>query len=141
MLGGVGGHAGLFSNVNDLAKLLQMNLNGGTYGGQRFLQEETLKVFTERHFKNNRRGLGWDKPLRTGNGPTSDLCSYNTFGHTGFTGTSMWADPDYDLVFVFLSNRIHPDVNNRALIKQNIRTRIQDIVYESLFINDIKSNN
>lgn len=139
MFGGVGGHAGLFSNTNDLAKLLQMNMNGGKYGGQEYFKKSTLGLFTDRHFKNNRRGLGWDKPLRSGNGPTSDLCSYNTFGHTGFTGTAMWADPDYDLIFVFLSNRIHPDVNNRALIKQNIRTRIQDIVYESIFINDANS--
>ncbi|MEQ9148940.1 MAG: serine hydrolase [Cytophagales bacterium] len=137
MFGGVGGHAGLFSNSIDLAKLLQMHLNKGTYGGQRYLRPETVETFAQRHFKNNRRGLGWDKPLRSGNGPSSDLCSYNTFGHTGFTGTAMWADPDYNLIYVFLSNRIHPDVNNRKLIKQNIRTRIQDIVYESIFINDI----
>lgn len=137
MFGGVGGHAGLFSNSIDLAKLLQMHLNKGSYGNERFYRAQTIETFTQRHFKNNRRGLGWDKPLRSGNGPTSDLCSYNTFGHTGFTGTAMWADPDYDLVYVFLSNRIHPDVNNRKLIKQNIRTRIQDIVYESIFINDI----
>lgn len=139
MFGGVGGHAGLFSNANDLAKLLQMNMNRGEYGGQRYFRASTVETFTARHFKGNRRGLGWDKPLRSGNGPTSDLCSYNTFGHTGFTGTAMWADPDYDLIFVFLSNRIHPDVNNRKLIKQNIRTRIQDIIYESIFINDIKT--
>ncbi len=137
MFGGVGGHAGLFSNSIDLAKILQMHLNNGTYGGERFYRAQTIETFTQRHFKNNRRGLGWDKPLRSGNGPSSDLCSYNTFGHTGFTGTAMWADPDYDLVYVFLSNRIHPDANNRKLIKQNIRTRIQDIVYESIFINDI----
>ncbi len=137
MFGGVGGHAGLFSNSIDLAKLLQMHLNKGSYGGQRYFRPETVETFAQRHFKNNRRGLGWDKPLRSGNGPSSDLCSYNTFGHTGFTGTAMWADPDYNLIYVFLSNRIHPDVNNRKLIKQNIRTRIQDIVYESIFINDI----
>jgi CubicO group peptidase (beta-lactamase class C family)/beta-glucosidase-like glycosyl hydrolase len=139
MFGGVGGHAGLFSNANDLAKLLQMNMNRGEYAGQRYFMTSTIETFTSRHFKGNRRGLGWDKPLRSGNGPTSDLCSYNTFGHTGFTGTAMWADPDYDLIYVFLSNRIHPDVNNRKLIKQNIRTRIQDIIYESIFINDVKT--
>lgn len=132
MFGGVAGHAGLFSNANDLAILMQMNLQRGYYGGQKYLLGGTLDEFTKRQFEKNRRGLGWDKPEPSGNGPTSDYASPNTFGHTGFTGTATWVDPDHNLVYVFLSNRIYPDAGNTKLIKQNIRTKVQDVIYESI---------
>ncbi len=134
LLGGVAGHAGLFSNANDLAKMMHMHLNGGIYGEQRYFKQETLEKFTGQQYASNRRGLGWDKPLRgEWYGPTSEYASTKTFGHTGFTGTAVWADPEFDLIFVFLSNRIHPDANNAKLIKNNIRTRIQDVIYESIW--------
>ncbi|MTI22376.1 glycosyl hydrolase [Fulvivirga sp. RKSG066] len=134
LLGGVAGHAGLFSNANDMAKMTQMHLNGGTYGNLRYFKESTLDKFTAQQYANNRRGIGWDKPLRgEWYGPTSEYASGKTFGHTGFTGTAVWADPEFDLIYVFLSNRIHPDASNAKLIKNNIRTRIQDIIYESIW--------
>lgn len=138
MFGGVAGHAGLFSNANDLAVLMQMNLQKGFYGGHKYLLSQTLNDFTQRQSDKNRRGLGWDKPEPTGNGPTSDYASPNTFGHTGFTGTAVWVDPDQNLVYVFLSNRIYPDAGNTKLIKQNIRTKVQDVIYESILKNNDK---
>lgn len=134
LLGGVAGHAGLFSNANDLAVLMQMNLDKGYYGGLRYLLPGTVPEFALQQFPKtkNRRGLGWDKPEPAGNGPTSNYASSNTFGHTGFTGTAVWVDPDHNLVYVFLSNRIYPDTNNNKLIKNGIRTRIQDIIYKSI---------
>jgi len=132
MNGGVAGHAGLFSNANDLAILMQMNLMYGCYGGQRYLLPETVSMFTHKQYPHNRRGLGWDKPEPAGNGPTSEWCSDNTFGHTGFTGTAVWADPDQQLVYVFLSNRVNVDAGNNRLIKQGIRTKVQDVIYRSI---------
>lgn len=132
MLGGVGGHAGLFSNATDLAVLLQMNLQNGYYGGQRYFLPETIPYFSKKQYSKNRRGLGWDKPEPEGGGPTSDFCSPNTFGHTGFTGTAAWIDPDHNLVYVFLSNRIYPDCSNTKLIRENVRTNIQDLIYKSI---------
>lgn len=133
MMGGVAGHAGVFSNGNDLAKILQMYLNGGTYGGKKYLRKGTVAKFAAKQFDGNRRGLGFDKPEPRSGGPTSQLASKNTFGHTGFTGIGAWVDPDFDLIFIFLSNRIHPDASNRKLISYNIRTRIHDVIYESIF--------
>ena len=134
MFGGIAGHAGIFSNATDLAVLAQMNLQDGYYGGTRYLQEGTLEKFTNQQSSHNRRGLGWDKPERNGNiNPTSRYASAGTFGHTGFTGTAVWVDPEFDLVYVFLSNRIHPKANNTKLIKSNIRTRIQDAIYDSMW--------
>jgi beta-N-acetylhexosaminidase len=132
MMGGVAGHAGIFSNAMDLATLMQMNLQKGSYGGQRYLIPETLPLFTQQQFEKNRRGLGWDKPEPSGGGPTSDLASVATFGHTGFTGTATWVDPDQNLVYVFLSNRIYPDAANTKLIKGGIRTSVQDVIYEAI---------
>jgi beta-N-acetylhexosaminidase len=132
MLGGVAGHAGLFGDADDLAKIGQMLLNGGTYGGVRFFREETVNLFTAKQYDNSRRGLGWDRPTGDWNGPTSELASARTFGHTGFTGTCIWVDPEFDLVFVFLSNRVWPDRSNK-LLNANIRTRIQEVVYKSIF--------
>lgn len=134
MYGGVAGHAGLFSTANDLAILMQMLLNGGTYGGVRFLEENTIKKFTAQTFPANRRGLGWDRPTLNGlNGPTSHYASPKTFGHTGFTGTAAWVDPEFELVYIFLSNRVYPDAGNNKLIKNSIRTRIMDLIYESMW--------
>lgn len=137
MLGGVGGHAGIFSNANDLAKLMQMYLNGGTYGGIRYVEEATLNEFTKCQFcyegKENRRAVGFDKPFLQGHGgPTCDGISQNSFGHTGFTGTMAWADPDEDVVYIFLSNRIYPDAENKKLLKMNIRTNIQQVIYDAV---------
>lgn len=132
LLGGVGGHAGLFGNANDLAILIQMNLQHGYYGGLRYFLPETVGTFATKQFDKNRRGLGWDKPEPEGNGPTSDFVSPNTFGHTGFTGTAVWADPDQKLVYVFLSNRVYPDCSNTKLIKNNVRTEIQDVIYKAI---------
>lgn len=132
MFGGVAGHAGLFSNANDLAVLMQMNMQSGFYGGQKYFMPNTVEDFAKRQYAYNRRGLGWDKPEPDGNGPTSDYASPNTFGHTGFTGTAVWVDPDQNLVYVFLSNRVYPDAGNNKLIKQSIRTKIQDVIYQSI---------
>ncbi|HNP18661.1 MAG TPA: serine hydrolase [Fulvivirga sp.] len=134
MLGGVAGHAGLFSNALDLAKLMQMNLQDGHYGGSTYFMKGTVERFTSQQYESNRRGIGWDKPvLGEWNSPTSRFASGKTFGHSGFTGTAVWVDPEFQLVYVFLSNRIYPDAENRKLIKNNIRTRIQDLIYQSIW--------
>ncbi|MGK7389542.1 MAG: glycoside hydrolase family 3 N-terminal domain-containing protein [Candidatus Cyclobacteriaceae bacterium M2_1C_046] len=134
LLGGVAGHAGLFSNALDLGKLMQLMLQKGNYGGQQYFQPETIELFTRQQYSNNRRGLGWDKPVTDEwGGPTSEFASGKTFGHTGFTGTAAWVDPEFDLVYIFLSNRIYPDATNTKLITENVRTRIQDIIYKSIF--------
>ncbi len=134
MWGGVSGHAGLFSDANDLAILMQMLLNGGSYGGERFLNDSTLRYFTSRHTTLSRRGYGFDKPILEDNGPSpvSHLAPKSVFGHTGFTGTAAWVDPENQMTFIFLSNRIYPTAKNRKLISENIRTRIQDVLYRTL---------
>jgi len=134
MMGGVSGHAGLFSNANDLAKLGQMLLQEGNYGGYSYFKPETVKLFTNKTFQTSRRGLGWDKPVQSDwkNSPTSVLASPKTFGHTGFTGTCMWIDPEFNLVYIFLSNRVYPDRNTK-LLNTNVRSRIQDVIYQSIF--------
>jgi len=132
LIGGVGGHAGLFSNALDLATLMQMNLQNGFYGGSQYLFPQTVPYFTRRYFARNRRGLGWDKPVQGGGGPTAKAASPLTFGHSGFTGTCTWADPKEELVFIFLSNRVSPDADNKRLITENIRPRLQDIVYKAI---------
>ncbi len=130
-VGGVAGHAGIFSNSNELAKLLQMHLNKGYYGGYEYFKQETVEEFTKPHFLGNRRGLGWDKPSDKVDN-TSKYCSDATFGHTGFTGTAVWVDPEEELIYIFLSNRTYPDAGNVKLIQMNVRTKIQDIIYESI---------
>lgn len=137
LMGGVSGHAGLFANAHDVAVIMQMLLNGGTYNGRRYLKEETIKQFTVRTpitASNHRRGLGFDKPVGDKNvkGPTCDLVSSKSFGHTGFTGTYAWADPEHNLVFVFLSNRVHPDAENKGISQRNVRTEIQRLIYEAI---------
>lgn len=134
LLGGIAGHAGLFSNALDLAKLMQLMLQNGDYGGQQYFQPETIELFTNQQYEDNRRGLGWDKPVTDEwGGPTSEFASGKTFGHTGFTGTAAWVDPEFDLVYIFLSNRIYPDATNTKLITTNVRTRIQDVIYKAIF--------
>ncbi|GAB2762330.1 glycoside hydrolase family 3 N-terminal domain-containing protein [Actinomadura fibrosa] len=137
MLGGISGHAGLFSNANDLAKLLQMYLNGGEYGRRRYLQEETLKEFTRVQFpeNDNRRALGFDKPALKYTGPDSNTAkdaSAASFGHTGFTGTMVWMDPEYDLLYIFLANRVSPTRENKRLYQLNTRTQIQQVLYDAV---------
>ena len=133
MMGGVSGHAGLFGNANDVAKLLQMNAQEGMYAGTQYFQNGTVFRFALKQFEDNRRGLGWDKPAPKGQRtPVSTYASPATYGHTGFTGTAVWVDPAYKLTYIFLSNRIYPTANNRILIKKNIRTRIQDIIYQAV---------
>lgn len=135
MIGGVGGHAGLFSNASDLAVMMQLFLNEGEYGGKRYVSEETIKEFIKCQFcKNgNRRGIGFDKPEPDGNGgPTCDCVSYLSFGHSGFTGTIAWADPEQNIVYVFLSNRVYPDQENRKLLKMDVRTNIQQAIYDAI---------
>lgn len=137
MFGGVAGHAGLFSNAYDLAILLQMLLNGGTFNGRQFLKAETIRLFTSYGSAVSRRGLGFDKPEKDNAGrpepyPASSV-SPETYGHTGFTGTCVWVDPRSQLVFVFLSNRVHPaGGDNQKLLRLNIRGSIQEAVYKAI---------
>ena len=134
MQGGVGGHAGLFSSANDVAKLMQMYIQGGYYGGQRFLETRTVEKFNKCYFchKEVRRGVGFDKPQLKDKGPTCGCVSRKSFGHSGFTGTYTWADPEEEIVYVFLSNRTYPSSTNRLLIKSELRTRIQQAIYDSI---------
>jgi beta-N-acetylhexosaminidase len=137
MFGGVAGHAGLFSNAYDMGMIMQMLLNGGTMNGRRYLQKETIDLFTAYHSSISRRGYGFDKPEKDNairvDGNTAPSASPGTFGHTGFTGTCVWADPAYNLVFVFLSNRVNPEGGtNGKLLNMNIRPRIQEAIYKSM---------
>ncbi|ARN77791.1 beta-N-acetylglucosaminidase [Nonlabens spongiae] len=134
MQGGIGGHAGLFSNKNDLAIMMQMFLQGGFYGGRRYFKESTIDEFNTCYYceEDVRRGVGFDKPQLEEVGPTCGCLSKKSFGHSGFTGAYVWADPDEEIVYVFLSNRVHPDAGNRFLITENIRTNIQQIIYDSI---------
>ena len=134
MQGGVGGHAGLFSNTNDIAKIMQMYLQGGFYGGERFLHQRTVEKFNKCYFchKDVRRGVGFDKPQLKDKGPTCGCVSRKSFGHSGFTGTYTWADPEEELIYIFLSNRTYPSATNRLLVKSGLRTRIQKAIYDSL---------
>jgi beta-glucosidase-like glycosyl hydrolase/CubicO group peptidase (beta-lactamase class C family) len=138
MFGGVAGHAGLFSDAYDLAMLYQMLLNEGEFNGERYLKKETIDLFTAYHSRNSRRGYGFDKPekdnaIRKDPYP-SFLCSPETFGHTGFTGTCVWVDPKSNLLYVFLSNRVYPTRDNNKLGQMFIRGKIQDAIYQALGI-------
>ncbi len=131
---GVQGNAGLFSTAGDLAKLLQMWLNGGTYGGHRFLSESTVNTFLTAKSPNSHRGLGFDKPV-IGNPDASNTCAEagpSVIGHTGFTGTSFWVDPDNDLIYVFMSNRVSPTRNNPAFGRVSARSNIHSLIYRCL---------
>ena len=135
MLGGVGGHAGLFANANDVAKIMQMYLQNGFYGGRRFLKESTIKKFNTRYYAKYdvRRGLGFDKPqLNPKVKATCGCVSDQSFGHSGFTGTYTWADPQSGIVYVFLSNRVYPTMENRELVRSNMRTKIQQAIQDAI---------
>ena len=137
MMGGVAGHAGLFGNANDVAMLMQMLLNKGVYGGRRYLSEEVIADFTKCRFckpdgSGNRRGLGFDRPVKGKGGPTCECVSYTSFGHTGFTGTMTWADPESNVVYVFLSNRVYPNANKNLLAEMGIRTKVQEVINDAV---------
>ncbi|MBU2020486.1 MAG: serine hydrolase [Bacteroidetes bacterium] len=134
LLGGVGGHAGLFANANDLAILMQMILNGGTYGGKEILKKEVIQKYTSVQFpEKNRRGAGFDKPTFTKKGGTAcPEVSSKSYGHSGFTGTLTWADPEEEVNYVFLSNRVNPNAENWKIVKMNIRTEIQSVFYRAI---------
>lgn len=136
MQGGVAGHAGIFSNALDMAKIMQMYLNKGHYGGYRFFKPETFDHFNVCHGcdTGNRRGLGFDKPQPGGGlNPTCGCTSKSSFGHTGFTGAIAWADPENELIYVFLSNRTYPDHTKNALSKNKIREKIQQVIYDAIY--------
>ncbi len=132
--GGVQGNAGLFSTAGDLAKLCQMWLNGGSYGGKKILSAETVKLFTTAKSPRSRRGLGFDKPDMSDpdKSPTAPQADASTFGHIGFTGTGFWVDPANGLIYIFLSNRVNPSRDNRAFTTLNIRPAIMSVIYEAL---------
>lgn len=134
ILGGIGGQAGLFSNATDVAKIMQMYLNGGEYGGKRYLKQETIDKFNTCYYceEEVRRGVGFDKPQLKDVGPTCGCVSMTSFGHSGFTGTLTWADPYEEIVYVFLSNRVHPSSEEKKLITEGIRTKIQEVIYEAI---------
>ena len=134
MLGGVGGHAGLFSNSNDVAKIMQMFLWKGFYGGTRFFNPDVLDKFNTCYYceDNVRRGVGFDKPQLGTVGPTCGCVSMTSFGHSGFTGTFAWADPEQEIVYVFLSNRTFPVSENRKLIRSDLRSLIQEAIYDAI---------
>jgi beta-N-acetylhexosaminidase len=136
MLGGISGHAGLFGNANDLAKMMQMYLNWGWYGERRYIDSATVVAYTLCYDceNGNRRGLGFDRPVtdEPDAGPACEEASPSSYGHTGFTGTIAWVDPACGLIYIFLSNRVHPDQDNTKLIDDNIRTRIQQVIYDAI---------
>ena len=137
MMGGISANAGLFSNANDLAKLMQMYLNMGTYGGEEYIKASTVKEFTKAQFpdNNNHRGLGFDKPFLEYKGVNSNTAkdaSSDSFGHTGFTGIMVWMDPKEELLYLFLSNRVLPTRANTTLYKLNTRTNIQQVLYDAI---------
>ena len=134
MQNGVGGHAGVFSNANDVAKIMQMYLQKGFYGGKRYLKAETVDKFNTCYYcdDNNRRGIGFDKPQLDEEGPTCGCISMTSFGHSGFTGTYAWADPEEDIVYVFLANRTYPHAGKNLLLRENIRTEIKRLIYEAI---------
>jgi beta-N-acetylhexosaminidase len=132
MLGGVGGHAGIFSNAADLASIMQLFIKNGSYAGNQFFTESIRTRFTKKQYENNRRGIGFDRPRENGGGTCSKLASQSSFGHSGFTGALAWADPKDEVIFIFLSNRVHPNQENWKIRDMNIRTDMQKIVYQAL---------
>lgn len=136
LFGGVQGHAGLFATADDVATIFQMLLNKGTYNGRQYFKKHTVDYFTAYNSRISRRGLGFDKsaPDKDDAGPTGNRCSGHTFGHQGFTGTCVWADPGTGVVFVFLSNRVFPSADNNKINHLSVRTSAQDYIYEALGI-------
>ena len=136
MLGGVSGHAGLFGNANDLAKVMEIYLENGEYGGVRYFSDTAVQRFTEYHYEPTfcRRALCWDKPVHDrSKGTGSKSSSDRSFGHTGYTGTMVWADPEYNMAVVVLTNRVYTDSENGKLMKQNIRTNIEEALYNAIY--------
>jgi CubicO group peptidase (beta-lactamase class C family) len=135
-MGGVSGHAGLFSDANDMGILAQMLIQGGNYGGMQYLKPETIADYTRQQFplNDNRRGVGFDKPLPeyTDEGPCCKSASPQSYGHSGFTGTYIWIDPANGLTFVFLSNRVYPDAENNKLSNLKIRPKIHQYFYDAI---------
>jgi beta-N-acetylhexosaminidase len=134
ILGGISGHAGLFGTSNDLAKLMQLYLNKGQYGGQRYFDTAVIEECTAYQFpeEGNRRGIAFDKPDLKGGNNAPAKASPLSYGHSGFTGTYVWVDPAYDLIYIFLSNRVNPTRKNGKISQMNIRTSIGDVIYESI---------
>jgi len=132
MLGGVAGHAGIFSNAWSLAHIMQLFLNKGQMAGMNFFSEATFTEFTKQQYPGNRRAAGFDRPNASGGGTCDALASQQSFGHSGFTGTLAWADPKNKVIFIFLSNRVHPSQDNWKLRDLNIRTDMQHVVYEAI---------
>jgi CubicO group peptidase (beta-lactamase class C family) len=134
ILGGITGNAGLFSNVYDVCKLMYMFKNGGEYGRRIYLEPETVKKFSTKQVSFSRRGWGFDKPNSDPerSGEVSSYASEEAYGHLGFTGNSVWIDPKYDLVFVFLSNRTYPNPHSKAFNRRHVRKEVMDLVYESM---------
>ena len=137
MLGGVSTHAGLFGNAINVAKVMQLYIQNGNYGNQQILNPETINLFNNCYYcdEDNRRGVGFDKPQLEDDGPTCGCISMNSFGHSGWTGTFAWADPDQEIIYVFLSNRSYPtgeSAGKSKLVKENIRSKIQEIIYNSI---------
>jgi len=133
-LGGVAGNAGLFSSASDLVKVLQLFLDEGTYGSVRFFEPSTLRYFTSKRSSLSRRLLGFDGAETNKNKiqQVAPSASRKTYGHIGFTGTCFWVDPVHELIYIFLSNRVHPDRNNNLLSKLDVRPKIQEVLYESM---------
>lgn len=134
MQDGVAGHAGLFANALDVAKIMQMYMQGGVYAGKQYFSEKTFDTFNTCYEckDGNRRGLGFDKPQIEKSGPTCGCVSKSSFGHTGFTGTMAWADPETEIVYVFLSNRTYPEAGVNRLSQENIREDIQKVIQEAI---------
>ena len=130
ILGGVSGHAGLFSTASDLAVLMQMLTNGGKYGGKRYLKPETIALFTAKQSEKSTRALGWDTKTVNGYSTAGTLFSEHSFGHTGFTGTSVWADPDRKVVTIFLTNRVYPTRANNKIAK--VRPAVHDAIIRAM---------
>ena len=135
-MGGIAGHAGLFSNATDIAKLYMMLLNGGQWDGQQYLKPSTIQLFTSYQSATSRRGLGFDKTAKdnaSSKDPYPSLSAPpSVFGHTGFTGTCVWADPDNQLLYIFLSNRVFPTRDNKAFSALNLRAKIQEQIYQAI---------
>ena len=137
MFGGVSAHAGLFGNSINVAKVMQMYLQGGNYGGMQIINSDTIDLFNNCYYchEENRRGVGFDKPQLEEDGPTCGCVSMDSFGHSGWTGTFTWTDPEKNIVYVFLSNRSYPSgetAGKSLLVKENIRSEIQKIIYQSI---------
>jgi CubicO group peptidase (beta-lactamase class C family) len=129
-LGGVSGHAGLFSTASDLAIFMQMLMNGGRYGGVQYINPSTVKLFTTKQNAKSTRALGWDTKTMNGYSTAGTLFSENAFGHTGFTGTSIWAEPEKKLFVIFLTNRVHPTRSNTKIMR--VRPALHDAVMRSV---------